>query len=365
MIARTFRTAIITTLLGSGLAQADPNLEQRVAELEAALASLQANTVLSLDGVLQRVYYHGYPTARFSGVNVQIVNGSGATGAKNNGLGNLVVGYNEKDSGGAYFCSEGAIEDGAKCKGSGYTWDKNQRTGSHNLVVGIFNSYTSFGGVAIGANNIINRRYASVTGGRGNRASGEFSTVGGGRLNVAQGHDSSVTGGYANGAYGGYSSVSGGGESIADGPYTSVSGGNQNTAAGEYSVVAGGRKNYSLGFATSVSGGEINIARGRAAAISGGKLNEVIGDHGSVSGGLRNEITGNGWFGSVQGGEDNVVDREYSSIAGGLQNRTTGTHSTVTGGRGNTASSAGSSVSGGSEVDTDHYDWCAGSYCDG
>lgn len=57
----------------------------------------------------------GKPTVQFSAVNVQIVNGM-ASEATTNGEGNLVVGYNEK--GGA-------------------------QTGSHNLVLGGSNSYTT------------------------------------------------------------------------------------------------------------------------------------------------------------------------------------------------------------------------------
>ena len=59
------------------------------------------------------------PTIQFSGANVQIVNGAGVT-ASTNGEGNLVIGY--EASGGP-------------------------RTGSHNLVIGDNESWTSFGGL--------------------------------------------------------------------------------------------------------------------------------------------------------------------------------------------------------------------------
>ncbi|NNF16504.1 MAG: hypothetical protein HKN70_07130, partial [Gammaproteobacteria bacterium] len=58
--------------------------------LTAALATVQSNSVPTLDGVLS---LSGGDTAYFNGVNVQIVNGLGSTPATN-GLGNLIVGYN-------------------------------------------------------------------------------------------------------------------------------------------------------------------------------------------------------------------------------------------------------------------------------
>jgi hypothetical protein len=59
-------------------------LEARVAELETLLAALS----LEADG----------RTLRFTGVNVQIVSGSGATDGPVNGLGNLIMGYNEDEA---------------------------------------------------------------------------------------------------------------------------------------------------------------------------------------------------------------------------------------------------------------------------
>ncbi|HCG28775.1 MAG TPA: hypothetical protein DEU95_03285, partial [Chloroflexi bacterium] len=77
-------------------------------------------------------------TALFSGCNVQIINGQGST-ATVNGKGNLIVGYNE-DNG-------------------------DTRTGSHNVVVGSSHTYSSYGGLVAGYDNIISGDYASVSGG--------------------------------------------------------------------------------------------------------------------------------------------------------------------------------------------------------
>lgn len=101
-------------------------------------------------------------TIRFSGVNVQLVNGLEATNGNpsdpgsatittTNGLGNLIVGYNE------------------------LTGDL--RTGSHNVVVGPYHSFSGFGGAVIGRDHTSSAAYASVTGGISNRASGTYSAI--------------------------------------------------------------------------------------------------------------------------------------------------------------------------------------------
>ncbi len=102
-------------------------------------------------------------TIRFTGVNVQIVNGLGATNGNPadpgsivgtvNGLGNLIVGYNEQ-----VFFNE-------------------DHTGSHNIVVGTDNDYTSWGGPVVGRRNEISGPWSSVSGGIGNKASGIESSV--------------------------------------------------------------------------------------------------------------------------------------------------------------------------------------------
>ena len=95
-------------------------------------------------------------TIRFSGVNVQVVNGTGSTGGDGNGLGNLVVGYQELRT---------ADEDDE-------TDDTNDRSGSHNLVVGLANNYSIFAGQVVGGRNTISGLYSTVSGGENNTASG-------------------------------------------------------------------------------------------------------------------------------------------------------------------------------------------------
>lgn len=119
-----------------------------------------------------RLDVFGKDTIRFSGMNVQVVDGTGTTVTNpGNGLGNLVVGYNEKD----------VVDD--------------SREGSHNLVVGRFHSYSSYGGLLAGENNAVTGFAASVTGGVRNVASGTSASVTGGDSNTASGLEETVVGG--------------------------------------------------------------------------------------------------------------------------------------------------------------------------
>jgi hypothetical protein len=102
-----------------------------------------------------------------TGANLHLVNGLGQTvcGTEEesipdypNGLGNLIVGYNE---------SRGFEED--------------IRTGSHNVVVGEQHNFSRFGGLIVGNFNTISGDFASVSGG--------------GELNTASGFAASVSGG--------------------------------------------------------------------------------------------------------------------------------------------------------------------------
>lgn len=217
-------------------------------------------------------------TVRFTGVNVQVVSGSGSTDGDPdpedsdwetsvNGLGNLIVGYDEYHPRASDFVPLGIEKHGPVLFSD---FRVGSKRGSHNLVVGPGHAYTSFGGLVAGEENAITGESASVSGGAHNLASGSESSVSGGHHNIASGHESSVSGGRSNEA----SSVHG-----------SVSGGRDNKASGTYhSSVSGGRNNVASGYASSVSGGEDNIASGRGASVLGGRENEAAGFHSSVLG---------------------------------------------------------------------------------
>ena len=168
-----------------------------------------------------------------TGANLRIVNGLGAT-ETTNGLGNLIVGYNEpRDP----------------------RFESDVRTGSHDVVVGKQHNFSSFGGLVVGAHNEISGMFASVSGGLQNTASGNESSVSGGNGNTASGNTASVCGGGANTASSNESSVSGGSLNTASGQFASVSGGFNNTASGDLSSVSGGQNNTASGVLSSVSGG--------------------------------------------------------------------------------------------------------------
>jgi hypothetical protein len=168
----------------------------------------------------------GKPTLVFSGVNLQVINGSGAETTLN-GEGNLVIGYNTIPG---------------------------TQTGSHNLVLGTeAQSYTSYGGLLAGIDNHVTAPEASVTGGKVNRAAGQDSWVGGGLENEASGTSSSVSGGERNGATGPESSIFGGALNLASGAWSSVGGGLANDATGALSTAAG-VENIASGEASMASG---------------------------------------------------------------------------------------------------------------
>ena len=132
-----------------------------------------------------------------TGANLRLVNGLGSTTCTDaegepildcpNGLGNLIVGYNERREFGA-----------------------NVRTGSHNVVVGPFHHFSRVGGVVVGDFNEISGDFAVVSGGQRNTASGDWSAVSGGVSNTASGGDAVVSGGFINTASGFATAVSGG-----------------------------------------------------------------------------------------------------------------------------------------------------------
>ena len=297
-----------------------------------------------------------------TGANLQIVNGTNKTDS-NNKLGNVIVGYNEASN--------------------------DTRTGSHNLVVGPYHSYDSYGGFVAGYNNKITGTYASVLGGSVNTASGVYSTVSGGGTNTASGTWSSVAGGGSNKATGSASIVAGGRYNTAEGIYSGVLGGGgsgvlfRNITYGSYSVIAGGRGNEAgvSGQTTSaeyasIVGGSYNqvLGTGAGAVVAGGSRNKAFGLHTIILGGSSNNATGIyasvtagsfnhalGKYSSILGGggkagsvnQGNIAYGEYSTITGGHSNTTgesgksTGKHASVSGGAQNKAFGAASSISGG------------------
>jgi len=162
------------------------DLEDVVDVLEAENAELRA--YLSVDTVTDSVV--------FSGANVYIQSGSGTTDDDRSGylgdgvgsltgLGNLIIGYDEDDG-------------------------EDDKSGSHNLVLGFWNSYSSYGGVISGVENAITAPTAAAIGGSNNEVSGDRAVILGGQSSVADGYKAAILGGRDNTASGSYSTVYGG-----------------------------------------------------------------------------------------------------------------------------------------------------------
>jgi hypothetical protein len=256
-------------------------LKTKQASDEASVAALTS----LLSGV-SRVTLDSQPTLRFSGMNIQIVDGAGTQSAVN-GKGNLIVGYDDN------------------------TFSL-PRTGSHNIITGDDNGWTSDGGLISGEANEVdgpesaitggtlntaNGRHTSITGGRGNIAHGENSALIGGFGNTANGVESSINGGISNVAAGGRSAISGGYLATTTGPISSISGGYGNTASGQYAVVNGGYFGTASGSYSASTGGYGNVASGPYSTVDGGYINEA-----------------NGYIASILGGESNKSPAKCSSI---------------------------------------------------
>lgn len=152
-------------------------------------------------------------TIRITGVNVQIVNGLGATNGyptspssfdgnltEVNGLGNLIIGYNESNAG-------------------------SNRTGSHNLVVGRNNDYTAFAGIVAGTDNKVLAPASSVVGGYHNEATALHSAILGGEDNATAGERAAIGGGVSNRANALRSWIGGGQGNNANASTASIVGG--------------------------------------------------------------------------------------------------------------------------------------------
>ncbi len=205
--------AVCFALLLGGLGLASSPTAQ--AQFGITLSSLNARLTAVENKTAPLAYNAGTKLLSVTGANVMIIDGTGAT-ESTSGLGNLQIGYNA-------------------LRGSG-----DDRTGSHNLIVGDENNYASFGGLVAGRSNAITGIYASVSGGKGNTASAYGASVSGGVQNTANNDYASVSGGGLNTASGIYASISGGELNTASGLYASISGGVSNTASGAVSSILGG-----------------------------------------------------------------------------------------------------------------------------
>lgn len=292
-------------------------LETKVNTLQSALTAVQSNSVLALADKLH--YDISANAAVFTGVDVQIVNGANETNIPN-GTGNLILGYNEFSNNAQQVCIDGRYSTPVDCiekTGMGGHWGPNLRTGSHNLVIGRYHSYTRWAGIVAGEDNAINGPTATVLGGRMNRAGVEYGVVSGGSSNVVSGGYGVIGGGLSNAVFESYGTIGGGENNLVGGLGASISGGSNNQAIGVHSSVSGGNRNVASGEDSSVSGGQVNKATGSDSSVSGGVKNIASGIQASVSGGYKN--TASAYYSSVTGGDTNSANADASTIGGGTQ----------------------------------------------
>ncbi len=203
----------------------------------------------------------------FEGINVQIRNGEGALwdprptddgGDGNwdpgdelhtslNGRGNLIVGYNERTG-------HGPLE---------------SHEGSHNLIVGPFHGYNTYGAIMGGVSN---RAFGPnvIVAGRGNHATGEFSAIVGGEDNRAFCYGDAILGGHTNSTGWGGTSCDAPADEATERHHASIVGGTGSSARVPYAVAVGGRDNKALGEAATVCGGYDNRAHGIESVVGGG-----------------------------------------------------------------------------------------------
>lgn len=178
-----------------------------IAAVQARATALETKT-MNMTADADNVY--------FTGVNLHVRNGTGTTTGAVNGKGNLIVGY-----------------DAARSTDS-------DKSGSHNLVLGDRNNYTSYGGLVGGDDNTISASYAMVLAADGATASGSRSVVVTGYQGEATNTTAVVIGGYSNKATAFRSVTVGGWENSADGSYSSILGGSDNKTTASESSIGGG-----------------------------------------------------------------------------------------------------------------------------
>jgi hypothetical protein len=116
-----------------------PDVTAQIAALQRLVAEL-GERVAALEGKLAYVTVTGHDMV-ISGANLYVNSGAQATDAAVNGLGNVIIGYNES-------------------RGVG-----DVRTGSHNLVVGRGNSYASYGGIVGGLGSSVATPFSTALAG--------------------------------------------------------------------------------------------------------------------------------------------------------------------------------------------------------
>jgi hypothetical protein len=246
---------------GTQATSANQTLSREIAGLQKQVGKLRA----TLAGVTR----HGN-VLRFSGMNVQIVNGRHKTGSTN-GLGNLIIGYNAQAG---------------------------SQTGSHNVVIGDAQTFTSYGGLLAGY---------------GNAVTGPDDTVIGGYGNIAESTNNTITGGVDNTAANNATTISGGLHNLTNESASAIFGGCSNlTGGGPAPTFVCGNQDYF----DAIFGGYANVAQaGIGGAVLGGNHNEAEAYNALVAGGYDNSVVDNTYTSESQfGGSKRSLDNNYNGV---------------------------------------------------
>jgi hypothetical protein len=217
-----------------------PRVDMALAALQADVAELQ--TLLA--DVTRDTDAQGNDRLLLTGMNLQVVNGTGTTVGVPNGEGNVIVGYNTDDGGDTKTGSHSFIA------GDAHTYTNNS-----TVVAGFDHTVEDDNSAAVGGTaNTVTGRQAFIGGGLGNEATGDRSFIGAGMNNDASASDSFIGSGTFNSADGGEGFVAGGSMNSASGP-RSFATGHGTTASGEASFVSG-IDNTASGLTSFVGGGD-------------------------------------------------------------------------------------------------------------
>jgi hypothetical protein len=262
------------------------DLTNRVAALEAKIAVLEAK--------LQYVTVSG-TEMYITGANLNIRSGSGWTGGTN-GKGNLVMGYNE-----------GAVD--------------NTRTGSHNIVVGGYNTYASYGAMISGDYNQAWGPFASMI-----SSNNVLATV-----------DSQYSGSLASdncSMASAFDSMMGSINCDTTGSYGSIIGGSSNKIFGSYSVLVSGQSNEIKPGAlnSSILGGNSNQMWGDLSTILAGHFNVMHGTRSFIGAGYQNVVGPAVSSGAIVNGDQVLMQNNYSTIGSGIGVQSTANNQFKSGG---------------------------------
>lgn len=214
------------------------DLRNELASTRAELDAVKSNDSLALDGIVGVETRAGdVPTVVLRGVNLQLVNGLGAT-ATRNGSGNLILGYNESQ---ALFVD---------------------RNGSHNLVVGDEQAYPDTAAVVTG--NLGSTRDLVVI-----AATDLDTVVGGSHTRSVQFDDTTIVGRHR-------------GETVGGNRTGSIGAAHALTVGGAQTVSVGANQTISIGNnKTETVGSDSTVNVGKRLVVDAG--DEIVVDTGSAS----------------------------------------------------------------------------------